>query len=132
MSRHRAGRNTPGSTASMGRPQPGMEVVLIDPATDEVGDQGEICLSIDPRPVGLTPGYFGDAANNNEVFRGGYYHTGDIAQRDEDGYISYIGRSDDVFKASAYRLSPFELEIPNSTGAGGDHSAQHVPCTSGA
>lgn len=105
--------NSPGQKVkpgSMGRPQPGMDVVLIDPATDEIGDQGEICLSIDPRPVGLTPGYFGDAAKNSEVFRDGYYHTGDIAERDEDGYISYIGRSDDVFKASDYRLSPFELE----------------------
>ncbi|APT92656.1 AMP-dependent synthetase [Corynebacterium phocae] len=105
--------NTPGQPVkpgSMGRPLPGMEVVLIDPATDEQGDTGEICLKLDPRPVGLTPGYFNDADKNAEVFRDGYYHTGDIAERDEDGYIFYIGRSDDVFKASDYRLSPFELE----------------------
>ncbi|PRQ11284.1 AMP-dependent synthetase [Corynebacterium sp. 13CS0277] len=105
--------NSPGQAikpGSMGRPLPGMDVVLIDPATDEIGDHGEICLALDPRPVGLTPGYFGDAAKNAETFRDGYYHTGDIAERDADGYLTYIGRSDDVFKASDYRLSPFELE----------------------
>jgi len=105
--------NTPGQKVkpgSMGRPLPGWEVALIDPATDEIGDTGEICLKLDPRPVGLTPGYFGDEEKNAEVFRGGYYHTGDTAERDEDGYIFYIGRADDVFKASDYRLSPFELE----------------------
>ena len=95
---------------SMGRPLPGWEVVLKDPATDEIGDTGEICLKIDPRPVGLTVGYFNDPDKNAEVFRDGYYHTGDTAERDEDGYIFYIGRADDVFKASDYRLSPFELE----------------------
>lgn len=105
--------NTPGQTVkpgSMGRPMPGFEVVLIDPATDEIGDSGEICLKLDPRPVGLMTGYFGDDEKNAEVFRDGYYHTGDTAERDEDGYIFYIGRADDVFKASDYRLSPFELE----------------------
>lgn len=95
---------------SMGRPLPGWEVVLKDPATDEIGDTGEICLKLDPRPVGLTVGYFNDPDKNAEVFRDGYYHTGDTAERDEDGYIFYIGRADDVFKASDYRLSPFELE----------------------
>ncbi|WP_459587611.1 AMP-binding protein [Corynebacterium camporealensis] len=95
---------------SMGRPLPGFEVELIDPATGEKGDTGEICLKLDPRPVGLTKGYYGDEAKNAEVFRDGYYHTGDTAERDEDGYIFYIGRADDVFKASDYRLSPFELE----------------------
>ncbi|WP_306592920.1 AMP-binding protein [Corynebacterium striatum] len=105
--------NTPGQkvkAGSMGRPLPGFEVVLIDPATDEIGDTGEICLKLDPRPVGLTPGYFNFPEKNEEVFRDGYYHTGDTAERDEDGYIFYIGRADDVFKASDYRLSPFEFE----------------------
>ena len=105
--------NTPGQrvkAGSMGRPLPGWEVALIDPATDEIGDTGEICLKLDPRPVGLTKGYFGDDDKNAETFRDGYYHTGDIAERDEEGYISYVGRADDVFKASDYRLSPFELE----------------------
>lgn len=105
--------NTPGQKVkpgSMGRPLPGWEVALIDPATDEIGDTGEICLKLDPCPVGLTPGYFGDEEKNAEVFRDGYHHTGDTAERDEDGYHFYIGRADDVFKASDYRLSPFELE----------------------
>lgn len=105
--------NTPAQPVkpgSMGRPLPGFDVVLIDPATDEIGDTGEICLRLDPRPVGLTPGYYGDPDKNEEIFRDGFYHTGDIAERDEDGYLTYIGRSDDVFKASDYRLSPFELE----------------------
>ncbi|AKK04114.1 AMP-binding protein [Corynebacterium epidermidicanis] len=105
--------NTPGQKVkpgSMGRPLPGMDVVLKDPVTDEIGNHGEICLRIDPRPVGLTPGYFGDPDKNAETFRDGYYHTGDIAEMDEDGYITYVGRGDDVFKASDYRLSPFELE----------------------
>ena len=60
--------------------------------------------------MGLTPGYYGAPEKNDEVFADGYYHSGDIAERDADGYISYIGRADDVFKASDYRLSPFELE----------------------
>src|SRR5699024_4291607 len=63
-----------------------------------------------PRPIGLFVGYVASPEKNQEVFREGYYHTGDIAERDEDGYIYYIGRADDVFKASDYRLSPFELE----------------------
>lgn len=105
--------NTPGQpvkAGSMGRPLPGMDVVLIDPATDEIGDVGEMCLKLDPRPVGLTVGYYGDPERNTDAFRDGYYHTGDIAERDADGYLTYVGRSDDVFKASDYRLSPFELE----------------------
>jgi acetyl-CoA synthetase len=55
-------------------------------------------------------GYHGDKERTDEAFAGGYYHTGDIASRDEDGYLTYVGRADDVFKASDYRISPFELE----------------------
>lgn len=95
---------------SMGKPLPGFNIALIDPASGAIGDTGEICIKLDPRPVGLFSGYVASPEKNDEVFRDGYYHTGDIAERDEDGYISYIGRSDDVFKASDYRLSPFELE----------------------
>lgn len=105
--------NTPGQPVrpgSMGRPLPGMDVALIDPITGEETNHGEICLKLDPRPVGLTPGYYNFPEKNDEVFRDGYYHTGDIAERDDDGYITYVGRDDDVFKASDYRLSPFELE----------------------
>ncbi|WP_115788261.1 AMP-binding protein [Arthrobacter silvisoli] len=105
--------NTPGQpvkTGSMGRPLPGYDVVLVDPATGEESDDGELCLRLDPRPVGLMTAYYGDPDKTAEAFRGGYYHTGDMASRDENGVITYVGRGDDVFKSSDYRLSPFELE----------------------
>ncbi|NNG34839.1 AMP-binding protein [Nakamurella aerolata] len=105
--------NTPGQPVkdgSMGRPLPGYPVVLIDPATGELADEGEICFDLDHRPLGLTPGYFGDEERTAEAMRDGYYHTGDVGSRDHDGYITYVGRADDVFKASDYRISPFELE----------------------
>ena len=95
---------------AMGVPMPGYDVVLVDPATGEEKDEGELCLRLTPRPVGLTKGYFGDAEKTAHAFRDGYYHTGDVAQRDENGIITYVGRDDDVFKSSDYRLSPFELE----------------------
>ena len=87
-----------------------LRVVLLDPMTGEPADEGEIALDLSPRPLGLMAGYRGDAERTAEVMRGGYYHTGDIAVRDADGYITYVGRTDDVFKASDYRISPFELE----------------------
>ncbi|WP_209324433.1 AMP-binding protein [Brevibacterium renqingii] len=95
---------------SMGKALPGFDVVLIDPATGEEGDEGEICLRLDPRPIGLTSGYWSNEEKTAEAFADGVYHTGDVAERDEDGFITYVGRADDVFKASDYRLSPFELE----------------------
>ena len=94
----------------MGRPLPGYEVVLVDPATGEPGDEGEICLDLSQRPLGLMVGYRDDDERTSEAMSGGYYHTGDVASRDADGYITYVGRTDDVFKASDYRISPFELE----------------------
>ncbi len=105
--------NTPGQPVkdgSMGRPLPGFEIALVDPVSGEVGDEGEICVDSSKRPVGLMVGYADDDERNAEVMRGGYYHTGDVGARDADGYITYVGRSDDVFKASDYRISPFELE----------------------
>ena len=95
---------------AMGRPLPGYDVVLIDPATGEESDDGELCLRLDPRPVGLMKAYYGDPEKTADAFRDGYYHTGDMASRDERGIITYVGRGDDVFKSSDYRLSPFELE----------------------
>jgi len=96
---------------SMGRPMPGFAIDLVDPVSGEVGEEGEICVRCEPeRPVGLMVGYRGDDERNAAAFAGGRYHTGDVAVRDEDGYITYVGRSDDVFKASDYRISPFELE----------------------
>ncbi|WP_346958554.1 AMP-binding protein [uncultured Arthrobacter sp.] len=105
--------NTPGQPikiGAMGRPLPGYDVVLVDPATGEEADDGELCLRLDPRPVGLMKAYYGDPEKTAEAFRDGYYHTGDMASRDERGIITYVGRGDDVFKSSDYRLSPFELE----------------------
>jgi acetyl-CoA synthetase len=105
--------NTPGQPVrlgSMGRPLPGYAVELLDVITGEPAGEGEICLDLSRRPVGLMTGYLDDPERSAEVMRGGYYHTGDVAARDEDGYITYVGRADDVFKASDYRISPFELE----------------------
>ncbi|WKX73161.1 AMP-binding protein [Streptomyces sp. XD-27] len=105
--------NTPGQplkTGSMGRPTPGFTVALLDPVTGKPADEGEICLDLSTRPVGLMTGYEGDEERTAEAMADGYYRTGDIGARDEDGHITYIGRSDDVFKASDYKISPFELE----------------------
>src|ERR1700754_938604 len=105
--------NPPGQRVkpgSMGRPIPGFPIVLVDPATGEPAEEGEICIDLSQRPLGLMVGYAGDPERNAEAMAGGYYHTGDIGSRDSDGYITYVGRADDVFKASDYRISPFELE----------------------
>ncbi|MBB4922667.1 AMP-binding protein [Kitasatospora kifunensis] len=105
--------NTPGAPVkpgSMGRPLPGVPVVLVDPVSGKPAEEGEICLELARRPVNLMTGYLADPQRNAEVTAGGYYHTGDVASRDADGYLSYIGRTDDVFKASDYKVSPFELE----------------------
>ncbi|NYT66034.1 AMP-binding protein [Alcaligenaceae bacterium] len=107
--------NTPGQAVkpgSMGRPLPGYDITFVQ-ADQETDDEGEICIKLGVgvhAPVGLMLGYSDDDAKTSEVMRNGRYHTGDIAQRDADGYITYVGRADDVFKASDYRISPFELE----------------------
>ncbi|MEW2082409.1 AMP-binding protein [Streptomyces sp. NPDC005283] len=106
--------NSPGQllkAGSMGRPCPGFTVELLDPVTGEPGaTEGEISLDLSGGPVGLMTGYHGDPERTAEAMAGGFYRTGDIGARDADGYITYIGRSDDVFKASDYKISPFELE----------------------
>jgi acetyl-CoA synthetase len=105
--------NSPGQpvkAGSMGRPLPGYDVVLIDGEGRLSETEGEICLRLDHRPIGLTDGYAGDDARTSDAMRDGHYHTGDIATRDRDGYFTFVGRVDDVFKAADYRLSPFELE----------------------
>ncbi|MGW2418625.1 AMP-binding protein [Streptomyces sp. NPDC001709] len=106
--------NSPGQvlkTGSMGRPSPGYRVELLDPVSGAPGAaEGEIALDLSERPVGLMTGYHGDPDRTAEAMAGGYYRTGDIATRDEDGYLVYVGRADDVFKASDYKISPFELE----------------------
>ncbi len=104
--------NPPGQRlkpGSMGRPLPGYAVALIA-ADGSAGEEGEICLDLKRRPVGLMQGYLDDPDKTAEVMRDGYYHTGDVASRDADGYLTYVGRLDDVFKSSDYRISPFELE----------------------
>ncbi|MDQ1075816.1 acyl-coenzyme A synthetase/AMP-(fatty) acid ligase [Microbacterium sp. SORGH_AS 969] len=95
---------------SMGRPLPGCPVVLIDPVTGEPADEGEICLDLSVRPLNLMTGYVGDPERNDESTANGLFHTGDVARRDDLGTITYIGRTDDVFKSSDYKISPFELE----------------------
>lgn len=103
--------NSPGQPVrpgSVGRPLPGYDVVLLDADDNEV-DEGEIALRLDPRPAGLMQGY--QAENGGVVqIAGRFYRTGDVASRDADGWYTYVGRADDVFKASDYRISPFELE----------------------
>ena len=105
--------NTPGllvKPGSMGKPLPGYRIVLIDPATGKPSDEGEICVDMSTKPIGVTSGYLGNAEKTSRLFEGGYYHTGDIGFRDKDGYITYVGRTDDVFKSYDHRISPFELE----------------------
>ena len=95
---------------SMGRPLPGYRIALLD-AESKPSVEGEVALVMgEHRPVGLMVGYAGDAAKTAEVMRDGHYRTGDVASIDDEGYITYVGRADDVFKASDYRISPFELE----------------------
>jgi acetyl-CoA synthetase len=104
--------NPPGQrlkVGSMGRALPGYRIELIN-ADGAVGDEGEICINISDGRGGLMRGYGDDHNRTAEVTSGNLYRTGDVASRDADGYITYIGRADDVFKASDYRISPFELE----------------------
>lgn len=103
--------NTPGKLAeagSMGWPLPGYEVALLDPDGNEAAE-GEIALSLEPRPLGLMDGYLAEDGSLRGV-EGRWYRTGDTAMRNADGSLTYVGRADDVFKSSGYRISPFELE----------------------
>ncbi|GAA4881231.1 AMP-binding protein [Serinicoccus chungangensis] len=108
--------NCPGDRVkpgSMGMPLPGIPSVLVDPQTGRLVEgpgEGEICLDLSASPVALMTGYQGDDERNAEAMTGGFYHTGDVAERDGAGMITYVGRTDDVFKASDYKISPFELE----------------------
>ncbi len=93
---------------SMGRPAPGYRVRLVDPEGAEQ-PEAEICLALDPPPLGLMQGYQGEDGALQPL-AGAIYRTGDVAMIDAEGYLTYVGRADDVFKASDYRISPFELE----------------------
>lgn len=105
--------NPPGQPmhpGSMGRPLPGYRVALLD-LDGEEADEGEIALDVrDERPLGLMHSYHDDPERMRQALAGGYYRTGDVARRDADGYYWYVGRADDMFKSSDYRISPFELE----------------------
>ncbi|MDC6690074.1 AMP-binding protein, partial [Leclercia adecarboxylata] len=117
--------NAPGlpvKAGSMGLVLPGYRVALLDVDGNEAED-GEVALKLDDapgeapgghpgtgRPLGLMAGYADSAERTAAEMEGGYYRTGDVARRDADGYYTFVGRADDVFKASDYRISPFELE----------------------
>ena len=98
---------------SMGRPSPLYDIVLLDPDGNPcpTGDTGEICIRVkDDIPCGLFIGYYQDEEKTRDVWHDGYYHTGDQATMDEDGYLWFVGRIDDVIKSSGYRIGPFEIE----------------------
>ena len=98
---------------SMGKPSPLYEVDLMDRDGNPVpdGEPGEIVIRTDKEiPCGLFKGYYGNPEATAAVWHDGWYHTGDEAWRDEDGFYWYIGRVDDVIKSSGYRIGPFEIE----------------------
>lgn len=104
--------NTPGQLlkpGSMGRPLPGYRLALLD-GEGRPAQEGEVALPLQPAPLGLMLGYADDLEKTAQAMRDGYYRTGDTAQHDADGYVTFVGRADDVFKSSDYRISPFELE----------------------
>jgi acetyl-CoA synthetase len=103
--------NSPGQVVkpgSMGRALPGYAIRLLD-ADDHDSAEGAVCIALSPRPLPVMRGYQNDAGGIDPV-EGDVYRTGDVASRDADGYLTYVGRADDIFKASDYRISPFELE----------------------
>ncbi len=98
---------------SMGRPAPIYDVSLMgsDGGPVEAGEVGEIVINVkNGAPCGLFTGYYGDPEKTHEVWHDGYYHTGDTAWVDEDGFYWYVGRTDDMIKSSGYRIGPFEIE----------------------
>ncbi|MCQ2427344.1 MAG: AMP-binding protein [Clostridia bacterium] len=98
---------------SMGQPSPQCKVARPndDAQPRAPGETGEICIDVhDGKPCGLFLGYYNDQAATDRVLHDGYYHTGDTATVDEDGYFWYVGRTDDVIKSSGYRIGPFEIE----------------------
>lgn len=104
--------NSPGQavkSGSMGRPLPGFQVALLDGDGKEA-EEGEIAIKLKPRPTSLMAGYKDDPEKMRKAEAEGWYRTGDVATRDADGYLCFVGRADDVFKSSDYRISPFELE----------------------
>jgi len=104
--------NSPGAPlkpGSMGRPMPGYTIALLDD-TGQSAEEGQICIQMGADALPLMESYANDDERTEAAMRDGWYHTGDVGSIDDDGYITYVGRDDDVFKASGYRISPFELE----------------------
>ncbi|MBP3441373.1 MAG: AMP-binding protein [Clostridia bacterium] len=98
---------------SMGKPVPLYDIQILRPdgTQAELGETGEICIKTsDKVPCGLFLGYYLNEEKTKDVWYDGYYHTGDTAWADEDGYFWYVGRVDDVIKSSGYRIGPFEIE----------------------
>lgn len=104
--------NSTPRAGSMGKPVPLYDVrVLRDDGNDcNVGETGEVCINIESNPAGIMMEYYRDEAKTAAAMHDGWYHTGDTAWRDEDGYFWYVGRNDDVIKSSGYRIGPFEIE----------------------
>ncbi len=104
--------NSTPRAGSMGKPVPLYDVrVLRDDGSDcNVGETGEVCINIESNPAGIMMEYYRDEAKTAAAMHDGWYHTGDTAWRDEDGYFWYVGRNDDVIKSSGYRIGPFEIE----------------------
>jgi acyl-coenzyme A synthetase/AMP-(fatty) acid ligase len=103
----------PVKPGSMGRPAPGFDVRIVDDEGTETspGEEGHIAVRVEPlRPVGLFTEYWRDPERTAQVFRNGWYLTGDRGTVDEDGYIWFVGRADDVIISAAYRIGPFEVE----------------------
>jgi len=104
--------NPPGlpvKPGSVGKAMPGYRMDLLDPAGREA-EEGEVSIRLNPAPTGLMSGYIDNPERSSELLGGNFYRTCDVARRDGDGYFWYVGRTDDVFKSSDYRISPFELE----------------------
>lgn len=104
--------NTEPRPGSMGKPVPLYKVAILreDGSECEAGETGEICINIDPHPAGIMMEYYRDPKKTAAAMHDGWYHTGDTAWADEDGYYWYVGRNDDVIKSSGYRIGPFEIE----------------------
>ena len=98
----------PVRAGSMGKTLPGYRTAILDPNNHET-TEGELCVLLDPRPTGIMTGYQLEDGTTDQV-KGPFHRTGDVVSKDEEGHLTFIGRADDVFKSSDYRLSPFELE----------------------
>ncbi len=106
-------RGTSPKIGSMGVPTPIYDIILVgaDGNESEIGEAGEICIKLtNGRPYGLFREYFGNPEETARAMRDGLYHTGDVAWKDEDGYLFFVGRTDDIIKSSGYRIGPFEIE----------------------